>query len=64
MAPSKLVTKRTYPALVENVEDFIAELRVKRVRSAFFVSEQGLQKSGELIDVQGVVPENTKTFEI
>ena len=47
---------RTHPALVEDVEDLVAEGRVEGVGTPLLVPEQGLQQSGELVDVQRVVP--------
>ena len=53
-------TWTSYPTFVEDVEDFIAELGVQRVGSALFVSEQSLQQSRKLVDVQRIVPEIEK----
>ena len=42
---------------LEDVEYLVAEGGVDRVRTTLLVPEQGLQQSGELVDVQRIVPE-------
>ena len=57
-------TWSTNPTLVEDVENFIADGWVKGIGPSFFIPEQSLQQSRELIDVQGVVSENAKKIKI
>ena len=46
----------------EDDENFIADGWVQGIGASFFIPEQSLQQSRELIDVQGVVSENAKKY--